>query len=133
MVSLFCFLSSPFYCHFYKFSARGGIRAPLRCFHSELRRISPFPFLQPGVVIFERSVVREVGLEPTCQRHTPLKRARLPIPPPAHITLKKFLLDQSRCASTNLLRASRVPPPARFIIKAFFRSNQVCVYIGTIE
>ena len=32
-------------------------------------------------------MVRETGLEPVWKNHTPLKRARLPVPPLSHILL----------------------------------------------
>ena len=32
-------------------------------------------------------MVRETGLEPVRRKHTPLKRARLPIPPLSHLTV----------------------------------------------
>ncbi len=46
-------------------------------------------------------MVRETGLEPVRRKHTPLKRARLPIPPLSHIVLfrnaRNYIKWQSKC------------------------------------
>ncbi len=39
-------------------------------------------------------MVRVTGLEPVRQRHTPLKRACLPIPAHSHIELSVFIVSQ---------------------------------------
>ena len=43
--------------------------------------------IKKRIPLKESSLVRETGLEPVRDYHTPLKRARLPIPPLSHIQL----------------------------------------------
>ena len=57
-------------------------------------------------------MVRETGLEPVWMNHTPLKRARLPVPPLSHIFLKVF-----QPCSTIILKL-------RQLVKTFFRFLQ---------
>ena len=41
-------------------------------------------------------LVRETGLEPVRYYHTPLKRARLPVPPLSHLVSKKYYIKAVR-------------------------------------
>lgn len=87
------------------FGARNG-KAPKRAISAKLTLASRFLLWQkcePNLCIAQRRVdndfehkkskhqracffvVRETGIEPVWHNHTPLKRARLPIPPLSHI------------------------------------------------
>ncbi len=70
------------------------------------------PQLKGETVSLPLIVVRETGLEPVRCNHTPLKRARLPVPPLSHETLVA-------CATRILYITSRVLSRA-FLKKLFF-------------
>ena len=65
------------------------------------------PLRKKRTPLKESSLVRETGLEPVRDYHTPLKRARLPIPP----------LSQNSCSLGTVLIITKSPR----VVKAFFK------------
>ena len=60
----------------------------------------------------EPAMVRETGLEPVRDYHTPLKRARLPIPPLSQVCSEPFL-----CSLRTLIIIAK----AVYYVKPFFK------------
>ena len=55
-----------------------------------------YPLRKKRTPLKESSLVRETGLEPVRDYHTPLKRARLPIPPLSHILFARNVAYYSK-------------------------------------